>query len=372
MLDLLGEGDLGKNERRYLEMAEYSAEHLLGIIQDLLDFSQLENRKLKLNFTRFDLKLVVERSIDLFTTPAEEKGVTLRLDYRSDRRMCRGDRTRIAQIITNLLSNAVKYTPRGKVTVTVELAGDLKLRVRDEGVGIPPEHLESIYDSFRQLEDTLVKDQQRVGLGLAIVKNLVDLMGGAVRVESKPGGGTEFTVTVPEQPAVPADIGIPETVTEEPADLETTEVPAQETRGPTAEPRPPVSGETAGPAAPTVLVVEDERINLLYLQELLRRNGFSVETAGDGATALEAVKNRIPRLVCLDIGLPGMSGLEVIERLKEDERTRDIPVIALTAHAGEDNLALFREAGFEEIVTKPFHERRLLEAIDRVLEPDSR
>jgi CheY-like chemotaxis protein/anti-sigma regulatory factor (Ser/Thr protein kinase) len=286
--------------------------------------------------------------------------------------MCRGDRTRIAQIITNLLSNAVKYTPRGKVTVTVELAGDLKLRVRDEGVGIPPEHLESIYDSFRQLEDTLVKDQQRVGLGLAIVKNLVDLMGGAVRVESKPGGGTEFTVTVPEQPAVPADIGIPETVTEEPADLETTEVAAQETRGPTAEPRPPVSGETAGPAAPTVLVVEDERINLLYLQELLRRNGFSVETAGDGATALEAVKNRIPRLVCLDIGLPGMSGLEVIERLKEDERTRDIPVIALTAHAGEDNLALFREAGFEEIVTKPFHERRLLEAIDRVLEPDSR
>ncbi len=366
---------LTDKQRNYMDKIKVSAENLLSIIDDILDFLRLESDRIVLSAVPFSLKKLLEGLRDNYAAPAADK--SLRLDVRifgdvPDR--LSGDAMRLGQILNNLLDNAVKYTQHGAVSLEVCLEdpamlsqapepGSLALHfcVRDTGIGLSPALLEQLNhtpDPDEPLE--IPRKYGESGLGLTIARRLVSLMGGTFRVESEPGAGSVFHVIVSCERAS-AEAVVPETplvVTPDPAVFSFPE--------PEPAPRPEAQQATNVVEEPdlsghAVLLVEDNELNQQIATELLTNCGLDVTTVEDGAQAVEQVAARPFDLVLMDIQMPGMDGLEATRRIRvlEVPWARSMPVIAMTAHVLESDRERSREAGMQDHLVKPIHPRDL-------------
>jgi signal transduction histidine kinase/CheY-like chemotaxis protein len=350
MIDIVLDGRLDSEQREQLLTAKNCAVSLLALLNDILDLSKIEAGRMILEEVPFDLKQAIGESVGAVRPRAHAKQLELRTQIEPEApSWIVGDPLRWRQILQNLLGNAVKFTLAGWVEVRVKVAPRpewpaLVVEVADSGVGIPPEKLEAIFDEFTQADGSISRRFGGTGLGLAITKKLVTMMGGEITVTSTPGQGSTFRVTVPCRPV--SLLRRPEPGRGEGA-----------SRG-SAEPETPRA---------TVLIAEDNPVNQKIVAAILRRHGYRVETANDGAEALE-ILSRVPiDLALMDVQMPVIDGLEATRRIRSDPRWKDLPVIALTAHAMAGDRDRCLAAGMNDYITKPVNRSQLVAVVERYL-----
>jgi PAS domain S-box-containing protein len=318
---------------KFLIQINSSGTHLLALINDILDLSKVEAGRMTLALERVSVADVV-RGVENTVEPlASKKHIRITTHVESAGEI-EADAAKLKQMLLNLVSNAVKFTPEGGlVTIDVQhLAGAVEISVTDTGIGIAESDLNRLFKEFQQLESGAGRRQEGTGLGLALTKRLAQLHGGEVRVTSEPGKGSVFTITMPLRPSVP----------EQPAPIH---------------PLPRVAGYDA---RPVVLVVEDDMQAAELLVRRLDHGGFRTEIALGGAEALAKARQLRPLAITLDILLPGLDGWDVLEQLKRDSATRDIPVVVISV---VDKPELGRALGAIDYFVKPVDGKALLERL---------
>lgn len=342
-LGLLSDSDLTREQRRYVDTARDSAEHLLDIINDIIDLSKIEAGRLALEPTDFALVPLVSAVVDLFKPACLAGGIALDVEFAPDvPPYVRSDPGRIRQILLNLISNAVKFTEAGDIRVEVSLAGPrqpgglwpLRFAVADRGPGIAPERRAQLFEPFAEIEPAGVRRPGGTGLGLAICRRLVELLGGSIGVADRPGGGSVFWFVLPLAEAR----AVPQAPSEN--------VPVRRAR------------------RSRVLLAEDSPANQLVAATWLRKDGHHVDVVGNGREAVEAVAARPYDLVFMDMMMPEMDGLEAtlaIRRLPPP--AGKVPIIALTAAVMAGDRERFLAAGMDGVLAKPVTGRMLSEAL---------
>ena len=317
------------------QMIERQAHHLSRLVDELLDVSRVTSGKIVLQRAVVNLREVVKRSVE--SVRPRMQALTLRVDVANEPLPVEVDAMRMEQVITNLLTNALKYTPNGgRVTVSAGLdAGYVSVRIEDDGVGIPPEMLSKIFDLFIQVDGSLDRSGGGLGIGLTIVRALVELHGGQVRAASDgPGRGTRVEVRLP---AARGDVPLPQV----------------QVRLPAREPLTP---------SRRVLVVDDDEDVREVLRELLEAEGFDVEAAAEGSSAVARAHATLPEIALVDIGLPGMNGYEVARAIRRD-LGENIYIAALSGYGQPEDRAKSYDAGFDAHLTKPVD----IEVVTRML-----
>jgi len=350
MTELIERRGLNKEQKRHVLMVRQSARSLLEIVNDITEFSRLESGQLELSESVFDFKAVLDEILEIYTFAAEAKGLKLRRSISPEvPRHLVGDAFRIKQIISNLVGNAIKFTQEGDVTILVERISSphtvnektvyLEINVKDTGVGIPEKEFERIFHSFRQIDDSYAKKHVGTGLGLSICKRLVKMMGGGIRVESTLGEGATFTFNIRLQVD---DNSLPETIAEK----------AQVTTAYTPQKR--------------ILLVEDNDLNQCFFLNVLRDAGHSVVGVSESGEAHEQLQHHTFDLILMDIQIPGMDGLEISRRIRNNTfgAAPDIPIVAITASVGPDVERNCRKAGMNGYLTKPLSSKDLLHAVN--------
>ncbi len=344
---------LTTEQREYMEQVMQSSEALLGIINDILDYSKIEAGGLILESTPFELDTIFSSVRGLFGTKARTQGVVLRFTH--DPALppaLQGDPLRLGQVLINLVSNAIKFTPTGEIEVEAHLGehlpdGRIRLdfSIRDTGIGIPPEHQSSLFAPFAQADSSITRRFGGTGLGLAICRQLVELMGGSISLESTPGVGTcfRFSSIFAIARVSPATLAVN---TKNRANL------------------PHWSSER-------VLLVEDIAINRTIAIALLQKVGLSIGIATNGQEALDILAKENFRLVLMDIQMPVMDGLTATRAIRAQPHLHDLPIIAMTAHATMEDQALTTAAGMNAHLTKPINPKQLYDTIARWLPPPS-
>lgn len=356
MLQILDQEPLPETQRDYLRTAQQSTEDLLVIVNDILDFSRIERGRLELASEPFNLKHLIENCFASFRHEAEGNhlGYELRLqgDWHTEPEV-EGDPARLRQVIANLINNAIKFTTEGQVVVTAnwraqsETEGVLTFEVEDSGSGIPSNRLSDMFGSFEQLDRSSSRAFGGTGLGLPMVQRLVELMGGHVAVDTDPGAGSVFRFVVP---------------------IALKEAPAQEWVASQESVSPP-SAPSRGYGA---LVVEDNAVNQRVAAKLLEKLGFQVQCAGDGAEAVQAVKEDPQRysVVLMDCQMPTMDGWEATRLIRAWERRAQVPatpIVAMTADVLDGTEHSCLKAGMDAYLPKPVRYENLREALQRVI-----
>ena len=335
---LLLDAGLAAPQRELVATVHDCGEHLLALVDDILDYSKLEAGKVVLESVPFDLKELAERALAMVESQAKAKGLKLQLEWQVVGRARRlGDPTRLRQVLLNLLGNAVKFTRAGQVTLGIGGTGDqLTFRVLDTGIGIARDELARIFDRFSQADASTTRRYGGSGLGLAISSRLVDLMGGTLRVESVVGQGSNFSFRAPLRAAVEA------------------------TR-PTADP------EMAACTGLRVLLAEDNAVNRFLATTLLEKLGCEVVVAEDGRQAVEAAGREPFDLVLMDCQMPEMDGYEATARIRAmDGPISSVPIIALTASALAEDRERCIFSGMSDFLSKPIVAADLHLALQRV------
>ncbi|RMF66664.1 MAG: response regulator [Calditrichaeota bacterium] len=368
--ELLMEEKLTSEQREFVKVIESSANYLLGLINEILDLSKIETQGLDLERKPFKLRQVLKNKIRVVEPRLAEKAVSLHLEVAEDvPEVMLGDERRIGQIVLNLLSNAAKFTDQGRIDVRVcrssirnapRACFPLEISVRDTGIGIPAEAQRRIFDTFTQVDGSTTREHEGTGLGLAITKRLVELMGGSIVVKSAVGEGSEFIIYLPLRCAAPGQ-GCPDAdECEENKDLTESETEGKEEE----EPR---TGRSSDRSAPRILLAEDNEMNWRLFQKILTRLGYEVTVVENGREALNALEVAEFDLVLMDMQMPTMDGFEATRRIRQQERFRDLPVIALTAYAMVGDAEKCKRAGCNDYITKPINKRQFVKCIQRHL-----
>ena len=352
MTDLALQMPLPAEARRYLEVAQSSADLLLQVIDDVLDLSKVEAGRLAMHPVELDIRAEIDRLVALMGPRAEARGLLLnaRVDH-SVPQLFVADPVRLRQILLNLVANALTFTERGSVTIEVRAldnheteVGDVALHfaVRDTGVGISPDNQRRIFDAFVQVSGASNGERGGTGLGLAIAARLVTLMGGELKVDSTPGTGSTFYFAVKFPRATHDDPKLDE------------EAPREVIR------------------RLRVLVADDNAINRTVTERMLQRGGHTVALAKDGLQAMEmALAGRFD-LVLMDVQMPEMDGLAATVAIRRAETTtRRTPIVGLTAHALRGDRDRCLDAGMDDYVAKPVRRQELEAAMVRALRRDS-
>ncbi|MHB8529205.1 MAG: ATP-binding protein [Caulobacteraceae bacterium] len=338
-------------QRGRLDVIRQSGEMLLAILNDVLDLAKIEAGKLVLEKGRFDIGELAQGALAAFAGVAKERGLAFELGVEADAvGVYLGDSTRVRQILYNLISNGLKFTKRGGVKVRVSRAeGSLVVQVSDTGIGITEKQLTRLFHKFEQADATTTRRFGGTGLGLAIGREHAELLGGAITADSVVGKGATFTVRLPIA-----------RVAEARARRAAAAVPAN---GPASSPR-------AGPVR--VLAAEDNAINQLVLETLLKQAGFDLTVVADGAAALAAWEAGEWDVILMDVQMPEMDGPTAARLIRAREaatgRART-PIVALTANAMSHQVAEYMEAGMDGVVPKPIEVARLFAALEAALEP---
>ena len=358
MLELATATELTPEQREYIDLARQSAQNLLEIINDILDFSRVEAGRMELARRPFAVRATLEGCLRLFDGLAARHGNSVVLTVDPDvPKILIGDPGRLAQVVGNLVSNGLKFTKKGAVRVTVApvmplpgtggtqpaAAMGLLFSVADDGIGIPPDKQERIFDYFTQLDASLNRGAGGTGLGLSISKSLVELMGGRLWVQSTPGQGSTFFFN--------AAFDLPE------------ETAPHGHRASSA------STASAAVSPMTILLVEDNFINQIVAKRLLERRGHVITAVDSGAAALELLATTPFHCVLMDVEMPGLSGPETLAQLRDPARfgeAAQTPVVALTAHAIKGYRERMLEAGFDDYVPKPIDMHELDAALTRI------
>jgi PAS domain S-box-containing protein len=381
-----GEGALSPADRERLTVAHRNALRLLKLVNMLLEFSRIEAGRVQAVREPTDLAALTADLASMFRSPAEQAGMRLVVDCPPLPGPVWVDREMWEKVVLNLLSNAFKFTLEGEIAVSLRSAGrDVELSVRDTGVGIPEEELPRLFERFHQVRGARGRALEGAGIGLALVAELVNLHGGSIRVQSTCGRGSTFAVAVPvgsgpaadraaEGPALPSTLARALPYAAEavrwlppgaPAEAAPSGGPAgAEATGPLC---PRRAGEPNTGVRPRVLVADDNPDMRQYLARLLGE-AYEVEEAGDGAAALQAARERPPDLVLVDVMMPELDGFGLLRGLRADSRTCPVPVVLLSARAGEESRVEGLAAGADDYLVKPFSARELLARVAAHLE----
>ena len=353
------EGTTMEQMRGYLAKIGSASDHLLALINDILEMSRIEAGRMELEPVAIDIGAFVRETYDMFRPQTEAKGVTLSYDIANlSHRHVMCDGNRLNRIMINLLGNAVKFTPSGgsvKITLA-EVAGSGKetggraryeLRVKDSGIGMSPEFADHVFDSFSRERTSTVRGIEGTGLGMAITKSLVDLMGGDIKVSTARGKGTEFTITVDFEIA----------------------------SGPAAGKGEAAAKEDEGGidfSGKRILLAEDNEINREIAVEVLADAGFDVDSAENGQVAFEKVRDGGARrydAVVMDVQMPIMGGYEATRAIRAlgVAGVSDVPIVALSANAFESDVKAALAAGMDAHVAKPLHIPELMAALSKII-----
>ncbi len=335
------DGSLSPPAREKVATIMKSGEHLLGIINDILEMSRIEAGRVELRTGPVDLHNLLDDLAVMFRVRAEEKGLSFTLDYGEDLpRVVMADTGKLRQVLINLLGNAVKFTKQGSITLIARAAGTdrIAVEVRDTGIGISPGELG---DVFRPFERTRAGEQAAggTGLGLAISREYAHLMGGEISVESGEGQGScfrfEFRAASAEAAPVAAETGRR------------------------------VTALAPGQGTIHVLVADDNPTNRFLLREMLELAGFIVDEACDGPEAIAKATSGLPRIVLMDLVMPGMSGIEATRILRDTLPPESTAIIGISASAFADDERRFLEAGINAFISKPFRVEELFDVLAR-------
>ena len=316
-----------------LNVLKFSAENLLHIINDILDFTKIETGNLELESIPLDIKNLAGDIVNSLQINAGQKGNQLVLQWDDKIPVdILGDKTRLYQILMNLLGNAIKFTDQGKIDLNVELVSEnseaalLRFLVRDNGIGIPEDKQSYIFETFTQAKTDISRKYGGTGLGLAITKKLLKLHQSDIKVKSKEGSGSEFSFDIKFSKATKGD-----------KVLKSAELPSVF-------------------VGKRILVVDDNEINILIANRILSKWGFELEFAGNGKEAIEKVMQKTFDLIFMDIQMPGIDGFETtsIIRELEDEYFKTVPIIALTASTLQNETGKFKTCGMNGHILKPF------------------
>ena len=346
------EPGLPKKTRDYLEKIEASNNHLLALINDILDMSRIESGKMELDPQKSNIVKALDEVRDLFATQMETKGLKFAVNIEHVMNkivMC--DTPRLNRVLLNLISNAFKFTPvGGSVTVTLRQVGgndekgSYELRVKDTGMGMTPEFAKKVFAAYER--DRTVSNIQGTGLGMSITKSIVELMGGTIDVETELGKGTEFIVRV-DFPVV-----------DEPEEVETVD---------TADDKREIDFSKI-----KLLLVEDNEVNREIASLILTEFGFGLDTAENGKIAYEKVAASKPGdydCVLMDVQMPVMNGYEATKKIRElkNPKLAQIPIIAMTANAFTEDIQAAKDAGMNSHIAKPLDIQKMIETLTEVL-----
>jgi signal transduction histidine kinase/ActR/RegA family two-component response regulator len=320
--------DYGRLDEEHAQLIERQSKHLTRLVNDLLDLSRVVSGKIVLKRERMDLADALRQAIEMVNDAAARARVSVELRPASEPLPVYADPLRAAQIIANVIGNAIKYTPEGgHVVVSVERDGDAVVRVTDDGVGIAPDRLNTIFELFAQAENAIGRAQGGMGIGLALVRNLLHLHGGEITARSEGvGHGSEFVIHFPlakedeQQPATPKAVAIPVAASD-------------------GQPR-------------RIVVVEDNQDVRDLLRMKLKRLGHEVHAVADGLAGVDTIVDHRPDLALVDIGLPGIDGYEVASRVRASIG-KDVVLVAVSGFGQPEDKRKAFDAGFDEHITKP-------------------
>ncbi|MDJ0832766.1 MAG: ATP-binding protein, partial [Gammaproteobacteria bacterium] len=347
MASLLLDSELDTEQQHYVRVIHDSADALITIINDILDFSRLEAHKLELEESDFNLRNLVADVVDIFESHAAAKQIEFVINLpESSGLMFKGDPGRIRQILMNLVGNAVKFTETGQISIAVKVTHEdkvnckLMFEVTDTGIGIEADKTEHLFESFVQSDASVTSKYGGSGLGLAITKRLVEAMSGFIDVESEPGKGSRFWFEIALRKV---------TATE------------QQVMEPAAS---VMDYEAINHEPMRILVVEDVVPNQIVARKLIEKFGHRVDIAGNGIEAVEAVKNRPYDLVFMDVRMPELDGLSATRIIRGlPDEVRNIPIVAMTANAFEEDVRECLDAGMDDFVPKPVSKEKIQEVL---------
>lgn len=372
--------------RQQLELMHRNSLRLMKLVNTLLDFSRIEAGRIQAVYEPIDLAALTAELASVFRSAIEQAGMRLMVDCPPLPEPVYVDREMWEKIILNLLSNAFKFTFTGEIALSLRSEQtQVELTIRDTGIGIPTAEIPHLFERFHRVEGARGRTQEGSGIGLALVRELVELHGGQVRVESQEGVGTTFLITIPTGTAhLPADriqasrtlastaLGAAPYVEEAlrwlPEQLNLGEFALDPVE------LPPLDAAVVPPAYPPlplspsrILLVDDNTDMRNYVKRLLLSQGYQVRVAADGQAALAMIQQQIPDLVLTDVMMPRLDGFELVRILRSDPAVRDLPIILLSARAGEEARVEGLAAGADDYLTKPFAARELLARIEATL-----
>lgn len=361
--NLARKGEASDEVKSYLDKIENSSQHLLALINDILEMSRIENGRMELEFVPVDLCAVFEGMHELFSEQMKEKNIDFSVHTKQiEDRYVWCDRKNLNRVLLNLLSNACKFTPAGgSVSASIWQSGardngygTYEIRIQDSGIGMSKEFAERMFNAFERERTSTVSGIEGTGLGLSITKSIVDMMGGTIEVMTAPGSGTEIVIRLKFKLAQGDEVPDSEKLRDGSAPVEEA-------------PEPEVDFSTK-----RLLLVEDNQINMEIANMILTQAGFAVETAENGKVAVEKVEASEPGYydaVLMDIQMPVMDGYEATRKIRslDNEVLAGIPVIAMTANAFKEDIEAAAEAGMQGHIAKPVDVGLLMKTLASVL-----
>ncbi len=341
------EASLTESQLESLDIINRSGEHLLNLINDVLDMAKIEAGNVEIESVPLDLGALVRDITDLMHIRAQEKGLQLKVDQASKfPRYIKGDETRLRQVLLNLVGNAIKFTEQGEVVVRLSTKKNthahLLLEVEDTGIGIKPKDRQKIFEPFVQVGDT--SKQKGTGLGLTITRQYVELMGGNISVKSKPGMGSLFHVDIPLEIADEAEA----------------EKLANVSKG-------EVVGLAPGQPEYRILIVEDQKENQILLTQLMKKAGFAVKVADNGKQGVHFFQEWQPHLIWMDRRMPVMDGMEATLQIRQLPGGKNVKIIAVTASALAEQRCEMLKAGMDDVVLKPYRFNEIYQCMSEQL-----
>ncbi|TBO31137.1 response regulator [Aquabacterium lacunae] len=355
MTYLLRERPNPAEDTKRLTLIAEASEHLMRLLNDVLDLSKIESGKMTMETIDFSLAATVSRCMELIRDKAQGKGLKLIVDRRYADDTIAGDPTRLSQALLNLLSNAVKFTSQGSVTLRVmhtQLdAGEpaIRFEVEDTGMGIAPDQLQRIFEPFEQADNSTTRRYGGSGLGLTITRSLVEQMGGRLGATSEPGQGSLFWFTVPAQDRPSVHVATSESPSNNGVRSDADVILKQYHQD------------------SRVLLVEDNQVNRLLAQELLSMVGLRVDAVVNGAEAVAHAAQHQYDIVLMDVHMPEMDGLEATRRIRQNTLYASVPIVAMTASVMADEQDACLTAGMNALIEKPLDARKLYDTLLRLL-----
>jgi len=359
MTDLALDGPLRPAQYEQLSLVRHAAQHLLKIINDILDLSKIEAGHLELEPAQFSLRPLVNNSLRIFASQALDKGLELTSTIESNvPDQLVGDAERLSQVLINLLGNAIKFTEHGQVAVDVDLVNDstpqqcnLSFQVKDTGIGIPAENLEKLFRNFSQADHSISRKYGGTGLGLSICKTIVERMGGKISVESSPGMGSIFQFQIPF------------------AIAEAGQLSEEEQQVPVTRENKPDLRERGSRSTSCILVAEDHPVNQKLTISLLEKQGYNVILVENGRDAVDAFRKGSFSAILMDIRMPEMDGITATKAIRalEADRGHRTPIIGLTAQAFKEDRQASLDAGMDDYLIKPVRPSQLYATLENWL-----